>query len=50
MSGIDLTIICVEKNKFAFNTILALKTKEPEEFDNVITIQSDMRDYNPDTN
>jgi protein arginine N-methyltransferase 5 len=49
MSGIDLTIICVEKNKFAFNTLLALKIKEPEVFGNVITIQSDMRDYKPDT-
>jgi hypothetical protein len=48
-SGVELTIICVEKNRYAFNTILSLKQREPEVFGSVITVLSDMRDYKPET-
>lgn len=48
-TGVILNILCVEKNKNAFNTLLLLQRKEPETFKNVTFFNCDMRAYKPQT-
>jgi hypothetical protein len=45
--GVNFKIICVEKNRNAFNSLLFLKIKEPEIFGTVDFLFQDMRDFKP---
>jgi protein arginine N-methyltransferase 5 len=46
--GKDFFVVCVEKNRNAFNTLLYLKINEPDVFGNVNMVFTDMRNFRPD--